>query len=220
MASRAAVAIGLLALLALAAAPLRAQEPPPSPPTAAAQAPSSDGTRLGHATRFLAGGALAFGAHEGGHVLFGRLFGLKTGVRKVDFAGVPFFAITHEGRPSRRQQFALSSAGFWMQHATSETLLSLRPHVRAADAPLLDGVLAFDILASVAYAGSAFAKYGPAERDTRTMAATLRVSERWIGALVLVPALLDAYRYFHPGASWAAWTSRGVKVGSVLLVLR
>ena len=38
--------------------------------------------------------------------------------------------------------------------------------------------------------------------------------------MVLVPALLDAYRYFNPDARWAAWASRGAKMGSVLLVLR
>jgi hypothetical protein len=37
--------------------------------------------------------------------------------------------------------------------------------------------------------------------------------------MVLAPAILDVYRYFNPNARWAAWTSRGVKVGSVALVM-
>jgi hypothetical protein len=28
------------------------------------------------------------------------------------------------------------------------------------------------------------------------------------------------YRYFNPGARWATWTSRGVKMGSVALVIK
>jgi hypothetical protein len=47
-----------------------------------------------------------------------------------------------------------------------------------------------------------------------------RVDERLIGALILAPALLDAWRYFHPDARWAAWTSRGVKVGMVVMIVR
>jgi hypothetical protein len=52
------------------------------------------------------------------------------------------------------------------------------------------------------------------------MAASSRVDERWIGVMLLAPAVLDAWRYFHPNAKWAAWTSRGAKVGMVVLVAR
>jgi hypothetical protein len=52
------------------------------------------------------------------------------------------------------------------------------------------------------------------------MASSRRIDERWIGAMVLAPALLDMYRYFNPGARWATWTSRGVKMGSVALVIK
>ena len=52
------------------------------------------------------------------------------------------------------------------------------------------------------------------------MADAIGVDEPWIGMLILAPAVLDAYRYFHPDARWAAWASRGVKIGSVLLVLK
>ena len=81
-------------------------------------------------------------------------------------------------------------------------------------------MFAFNVLASVAYAGAAFAKTGPEERDTRGMAASSRMDERWIGALVLAPALLDGWRYYHPDAKWAAWSSRGVKIGMVVMVVR
>jgi hypothetical protein len=32
--------------------------------------------------------------------------------------------------------------------------------------------------------------------------------------------VLDGWRYFHPDARWAAWASRGVKAGMLLLLLR
>ena len=170
--------------------------------------------------KFLAGGALALVIHESGHVVFGELFGTQVGVRKVHFGPMPFFAITYRGDLSRRRQFVVSSAGFWMQRATSEAILSLRPQLRQEQRPLLKGMLAFDVISSVAYAGAAFAKAGPVERDTRAMAAALRVDERWVGLLVLAPAVLDAWRYFHPEARWACWTSRGIKIGAVLLTFR
>jgi len=52
------------------------------------------------------------------------------------------------------------------------------------------------------------------------MADASRIKEPWIAALILAPAVLDGVRYFHPQAKWAVWTSRGFKVGLVLLVFR
>jgi hypothetical protein len=178
---------------------------------------SSNGKRL---ALFLTGAATGLGAHEAGHVTASLLFGEKPGVRKVDFHGIPFFAITHRSGLPPRREFTISSAGFWVQHVEDEWLLSRRPALRDRSAPFAKGMLAFNVLTSVAYAGAAFAKTGPLERDTRGIAASTRVDERWIGALVLAPAVLDAWRYYHRDAKWAAWTSRGVKIGMVLLVVR
>jgi hypothetical protein len=85
---------------------------------------------------------------------------------------------------------------------------------------MLKGMLAFNVAASAAYAGAAFARTGPAERDTRGIAASARIDERWVGALILAPAVLDAVRYFDPDSTWAVWTSRATKVGLLLLALR
>jgi len=169
---------------------------------------------------FLSGGAIGLAAHEAGHVIANFAFGEKPGLQKVDFHGIPFFAITHPSGLPAREEFVISSAGFWVQHATNEWLLTRRPELKSEQAPLTKGVFAFNVIASVAYAGAAFAKTGPVERDTRGMAASVRMDERWIGALILAPALLDGWRYYHPNAKWAAWSSRGVKVGLVLLVVR
>jgi hypothetical protein len=153
-------------------------------------------------------------------VLADLALGEKPGLQKVDFHGVPFFAITHRSGLSPRREFTISSAGFWMQHAENEWLLSRRPNLRRESGPLAKGVLAFNVFTSIGYAGAAFARTGPVERDTRGMAASVRIDERWIGALVLAPAVLDAWRYRHPEAKWAAWASRGVKIGMVVMVAR
>jgi hypothetical protein len=182
--------------------------------------PSTQPSTGKQAVLFLTGGAIGLGLHEAGHVIANLAFGEKPGLQKVDFHGIPFFAITHRSGLPAREEFVISSAGFWVQHATDEWLLTRRPQLKSEQAPLAKGVFAFNVIASVAYAGAAFAKTGPVERDTRGMAAASRIDERWIGALVLAPALLDGWRYYHPNAKWAAWSSRGVKIGMVFMVMR
>ena len=81
-------------------------------------------------------------------------------------------------------------------------------------------MLAFNVIASAAYAGAAFTTTGPAERDTRGMAVSAGVSERWIGGVVLAPAVFDAVRYYKPDSRWLRWASRAAKAGGVLLALK
>jgi hypothetical protein len=171
------------------------------------------------AALFLTGGATGLALHESAHLLADGLFGEKPSLKKVDFHGIPFFAITHRSGLPRRKEFTISSAGFWMQHAENEWLLSKRHPLRQRG-PFAKGVFTFNVLTSAAYAGAAFAKTGPVERDTRGIAESARVDERWIGALLLAPAALDAWRYFHPDSKWAVWSSRGVKIGMAVLIVR
>ena len=207
------VVLLLFALLCANVQPAAAQVEPESP-TAASEHPAAS------VGKFLAGGALALAAHESGHLLFDGVFNADVGIKQVSFHGIPFVAITHESGLPHWQEFVIDSAGFWVQHAGSEILLSKRPQLRREHAPLLKGVLAFNVLASVAYSGAAFARTGPDERDTRGMADAIGWKEPAIGALVLTPAIFDAIRYFKPDAKWATWGSRGMKVGFVLLVVR
>lgn len=192
------------------------------PSTAQArQEPTASGvTRAATLAVFLGGAATGLALHEGAHVFFDVVFDADPGLRKVDFHGIPFFAITHRSDLSPRREFTVDSAGFWVQHAIDEWLLTRRPRIRQERAPFAKGVLAFNIGASAAYAGAAFARTGPDERDTRGMAESSNVDERWIGALILAPAVLDTWRYFDPDARWPVWASRAVKVGSVLLIFR
>jgi hypothetical protein len=200
-----------ISVLCAAVAPLRA---------AADESPEGGGREGKAATvgKFLAGGLAGLVAHESGHLLADEAFGTDVNFKRVELGGIPFFAIAHGAGQPPREEYVISSAGFWAQHLTSEIILSARPQVRSEHAPFLKGVLAFDVLTSVGYGAVAFARAGPPERDTRAMAASLGVPEPWVGALVLAPAVLDAYRYHRPNSAWARWASRAVKIGAVLLV--
>ena len=181
----------------------------------AQSAPNTDIKTIG---TFVLGGAAGFAMHEAGHLLFNVAFAADPGIKKVSFAGIPFFAITHDTVTPRREG-VISSAGFWMQHASSELLLTRQPDLRYQRAPLRKGILAFNVLASFAYAGVAFARAGPPERDTRGIAIGANVPEPLVGGLIVTPAVLDAARYFHPRSKALRWASRGAKVAGILLVL-
>jgi hypothetical protein len=182
--------------------------------------PASHEHRALDSGKFLAGAGLGLVMHESGHLVFDAIFGADPRIKGVRFGPFPFFAITHRSDLSPRREFAISSAGFWVQDLSSEWILTRRPSIRDAHAPIAKGVLAFNVLNSTGYAMVAFARAGPFERDTRGMAASAGVDERAIGALVLAPAVFDAVRYFKPDARWAKWASRAAKAGSVLLVAR
>ena len=197
-------------VLCCMATPLRAQQPPPAAPQRLSAADLA---------KFLAGAALGLGLHESGHVVLDVAFGASPGVRKVSAGFIPFFAITHHD-VSPVREFAISSAGFWVQHATSEALLSRRPDLRSEHAPIAKGLLAFNVLTSVMYAGTAFVRHGPVQRDTRGMAISAGVPEPWIGVSLLVPATLDGARYFRPRSPWLRWTSRASKVAGAMLIVK
>jgi hypothetical protein len=183
------------------------------------QEPPRDVNRTAAVGGFLGGIVVGLVAHESGHLLFDVIFDADPGIKRVEFHGIPFFAITHQS-VSPREEFTISSAGFWVQEATNEWLLTTRPGLRHEQAPFAKGVFVFNVGASAMYSVAAFARTGPPERDTRGMAESARIDERWIGAVVLAPAVFDTWRYFDPGSRWAVWLSRAAKVGSVLLVLR
>jgi len=182
-----------------------------------ATAQQSAGERFG---KVILGGVAGLGVHEAGHLVANWAFEEKVRVKKVDYKGIPFFALSHAPDLSPRREFVVSSAGFWAQYLYSEQILTHHPNLKHEQSPFRKGMLTFHVVTSLVYSGAALGKTGPTERDTRGMATSRRIDERWIGALVLAPALLDVYRYFNPDARWATWTSRGVKMGSVALVIR
>jgi hypothetical protein len=213
------VCVAGLAGFFLAFLPLVASAQPSSAEQSLQTAPP-DEHRVADTVKFLAGGVFGLAIHESGHLLLDAVFDASPTIEGVRFGPFPFFAITHRNDLSPRREFAISSAGFWMQDLSSEWLLTKRPTLHDVSAPVAKGLLAFNVLNSVGYACVAFARAGPFERDTRGMAESIGVDERAIGALVLAPAVLDAIRYFNPEARWAKWASRAAKAGSVLLVVK
>ena len=204
--TRRAYSVAVLLLLLLLSSPVLAQENK-----------ESAASRFG---KVLLGGAAGLAIHESGHLVANWAFDEKVVVKKVNYKGIPFFALSHAPDLSPRREYVVSSAGFWAQYLYSEQILTHHPNLKNEQSPLRKGLLTFHVVTSLVYAGAAFGKTGPTERDTRGMAASRRISERWIGMMVLAPALLDTYRYFNPDARWASWASRGAKVGSVALVLK
>jgi len=194
-----------------------AQEPVRQPEASSATTEHRSASLFG---KFVAGAAVGLAAHEGGHLVFDGLFDAHPGIKKVSFHGIPFVAVTHDAGLSKRREFIIDSAGFWVQEATNELILTRRPNLRRERAPFTKGVFAFNVGTSIAYAGAAFARTGPGERDTRGMADSLRWKEPFVGVLILIPAVLDAFRFYHPEARWAAWGSRAAKIGGVALVAR
>jgi hypothetical protein len=169
--------------------------------------------------KFFAGAAIALAAHESGHLLFDGIFGAAVTVKAVHFGPVPFFAVAHPAGLPPREEFTISSAGFWTQEATAEWLLTTRPDIRHQHAPIEKGLLAFDVLTSFGYGTVALFKAGPPERDTRGMT-SIGAGEPAIGAFIMMPGAFDTYRYFHPEAAWAKWASRAAKAATVLLVIK
>jgi hypothetical protein len=204
----------MLIVLAITATSASAQS------SAAVQPAQQDEQILSATVKFLVGSALALTMHEGGHLAFDVAFDAHPAVKHVHFGPFPFFAVTHRSDMPPRQEFTISSAGFWVQEATNEWLLTRRPALRDDHAPFAKGMFAFNVLNSIGYAVVAFAQAGPVERDTRGIAAAIGLDEPLIGGVVLAPAILDAYRYYRPHARWAIWASRAVKAGSVLLVIK
>jgi hypothetical protein len=182
-------------------------------------APPSVSAQTIDVVRFFAGAALGLGFHESAHVIADEAFGADPGVRKVSAGFIPFFAITHEP-VTPTKEFIISSAGFWAQHVGSDIVLSRHPQLREEHAPVLKGLLAFNLVTSVIYSGAAFVRRGPLERDTRGMALSADVDEPWIGMTVLAPAVLDAARYYRPNSRVLRWASRAAKVGGVLLIFK
>jgi hypothetical protein len=211
----------MVAVSAFAQAPAA---PPLQTAAAAAETPAAlkAPSRVRQMVVFLAGAAAGLGVHEAGHVMASAAAGANPRAVRIDYGPIPFFAIRHDP-VSRRQEYAISASGFWMQYAGSEWLLSTRPNLRREEAPFYKGALAFHVGVSTMYTVAAFGRLGPTERDTRGLAISLGpdgVPEPVVGVLLFAPAALDAYRYFRPDSAWARWASRGAKVLVVALAAR
>ena len=69
------------------------------------------------------------------------------------------------------------------------------------------------------YGAAGLGQLGPPEQDTRGIARGIGVNERWVGAAVLAPGVLDVYRYYRGSSRWARWGSRAAKMALLLPLL-
>jgi hypothetical protein len=199
-----------------------AQDPAPTAPPADRVDPVPTGKqRVGHTLLFFGGAAIGLAAHESGHVITGNFFSANPRIEPLRYGFIPFFKVEHD-QVTRKREFVISSAGMWVQYADSEWILTARPHLRDEHAPILKGILAFDVATSLVYSVAAFGTIGPPERDTRGIADSLGKNgapEPAIGALILAPAVFDSWRFLDPSARWPKWASRGAKVTLALLTI-
>ena len=131
------------------------------PVTQAAPAPVPEESRKAAFAKFLAGAAVGAGLHEAGHAA----------------AGWDRYQV------SRPRTIAVTSAGFWAQYLTSETVLTSHPQLRSEQSPFRKGVVAFHLAASAGYAVLAITQTGPYGRDTLEMARARGVK---LGSVALV----------------------------------
>jgi hypothetical protein len=167
---------------------------------------------------FIAGAASGFAIHEGSHLLLDLTFDTKPRLTGVHFGPIPFFALTHSNNTPPDDEALISGAGFFSQHVTSEVIMTLRKP--GAEVSAFDkGLLAFHLATSLGYAGAAFFRYGPEERDTRGIAASTNTDERLVGALVLAPAVFDTWRYLRPQSKAVRIASRVSKAAFLGVVV-
>jgi hypothetical protein len=230
---RAASPLAAALLLAAPAAALAEAPAPPVPPEG--EPPAAERPLLQQVPRFAAGVATGFAAHEGCHLAANLALGNRPRLEPVTFAGaVPFFAIspgircdgdrctTRSGAtfgPGRQGLFAILTAGLQCQQLEDEALLTRTPRLRAEEAPLRTGLLAFNTLGAVAYVAASWAGVEPPQGDLRSASREAGAPRHLVNALVLGAAALDVARWLYPDAGWLAWASRAVKVGAGGVVL-
>lgn len=178
-----------------------------------------------------AGAFSGFLFHETGHFLANWAFGnVPTLVGVSGFGFIPFFAISpqiscaqgacehFDGSPfppGPPGMYTISSAGFDMQHLSSEVLLTWNPNLRHTVAPYEKGWLAFNVGVSLGYSLVSWAGAENGYGDVGGAANAAGINLNLYGALILIPAALDAYRFFMPDSPWAPWVSRGSKLAII-----
>jgi hypothetical protein len=177
-----------------------------------------------------------FFAHEAGHVVTNLMLG-----NVPEFQGflvwgfVPFFAIApnidcvegvctkqngQEFGAGARGKYAIVSAGYNVQHISDEIILSRSPGLVHEYAPYRKGILLFNVFLSCMYSVGVWTGLQDPHGDLAGMGRASGYSQVGLSAALMLPALLDTYRYFVPShARWSAWLSRGSKVSFVGVTL-
>ncbi len=221
-------------VLLLLSTPVRA-EPPYVPTLPPPEGPTLTDVRDGASLGAYLGGALAgFAAHESGHLVANLAYDNAPGVEGLTaFGFLPFFAITpritcygdtcidNDGKVfggGRRGKYVIVSAGYNVQHLSSELFLSLEPDLRHVRAPFRKGWIMFNVLLSAGYALATWTRTEDDHGDAGNSARLSGIQRDLFGLLLFAPAALDLYRLARPGSRWAPWLSRGAKAGMIGVV--
>ncbi|HEY7957217.1 MAG: hypothetical protein ACHQ17_08045 [Polyangia bacterium] len=164
---------------------------------------------------FVLGALSGFVAHELGHVVTDLAYGKSISFQPTHLGPIPFFAIEPCCNLTHEQEYVVASMGFNVQSLSSELILWLQPHLRSHRRAYLKGILVLDIGLSLGYGITAFAGIGPPQSDVNTMARGLQIPSWPIGLWLVVPAMVDVYRYLVPGSRWAPWLSLQAKMMTV-----
>lgn len=224
MTSRAVIAAATL----LAASDLAHADPEPDP-CSFVGVTSLDGA--GSIALFAAGALTGFLAHESGHLAMNLALGNTPTLDYISVFGfIPFFSIDPQlhcdgtrcvkadNTPLKfgeAGKYTIVTAGFDVQHLTTELLLSLEPELRFEHAPFRKGLLAFDLLLSAGYALASVAGVESVYGDVHNANDASGLPRVVFAAVLLAPAVIDAYRYFRPKSTWAPWASRAAKLGMI-----
>ncbi len=180
-------------------------EPKPKPRWLVA--PEADFRHFTDYCWFALGALSGFVSHELGHVIADLAYGKSISFVRTDLGPFPFFAIQPCCNLTGQQQYVVASMGFNVQSLSSELVLWLAPKMRSQRRAFLKGILVLDVGLSLGYGITALAGIGPPQSDVNTMARGLQIPTWPIGIWLIVPALLDIYRYLVPGSRWAPWLS-------------
>jgi hypothetical protein len=169
--------------------------------------PEADFRHLADYAWLVAGGATSFVGHELGHVATDLMLGKKFDFVETHLGPIPFFAIQPCCDLTPRELYVIASAGFNVQNVSSELILLISPRIRSRRHAFLKGVLIFDVALSLGYAITGFAGIGPPQSDVNSMARALGIQPWEVGIFLLIPAVMDVYRYLAPSSTWAPWVS-------------
>lgn len=229
---RAPRVVALALLLASSAA--RADEgkaPAPDPAPDPCEPSLADAHDVPSVALYLGGGLVGFLAHESGHVAMNFAYDNVPQFQHITtFGFIPFVAINprlscsngvckkHDGTllaGGESGKYNIVTAGFDVQHVTTELLLTLEPDLYWRHEPFRKGLFTFDILLSVGYALSNVTGTESSFGDSRNAATAAGMPHAVFAAILIAPAALDTYRFFRPRSKWAPWVSRGTKLGMI-----
>lgn len=131
------------------------------------------------------------------------------GLEYRDENGVP---VSH----GRRDHALIAYSGILFQNITNEILLTRHPRLIDEDRPFLKGMFFFNLFLPLFYT---FESRSDANSDLRLLQQDLGYDKWQVNAIVLIPAALDAYRYYHPEKKRLRTYARIAKVVPVIICL-